>query len=76
MKTTTDFLNLGSTGVNLIVDASNKTTSELINLAGMVSKHNGHLTLINCNNKTTSELMKIALTAPSNITIDLSCEKS
>lgn len=72
MKTTTEILNLASTGVNLIVDASYKTTIELMNIAGMVAKHNGHLTLINCNNKTTLELMKIAHTAPANITIDLS----
>ena len=43
-----------------------------MNIAGMVAKHKGHLTLINCNNKTTLELMKIAHTAPANITIDLS----
>lgn len=71
MKTTSEIMNLASTGVNLVVDASNKTTSELINISVAVAKHHGHITLVNCTNKTTSELMKIALTAPSNITIEL-----
>lgn len=72
MKTTIEILNLASTGTNLVVDASSKTTIDLTNIVKEVALHKGHITLVNCNNKTTIELTRIAQTAPTNVTIDLS----
>lgn len=72
MKTTIEILNLASTGTNLVVDASSKTTIDLINIVRKVAIHKGHVTLVNCNNKTTIELTRIAQSAPTNVTIDLS----
>ena len=72
MNTTLDLMKLAGMGTNLIVDASKKTTPDLIQIAGSIGLKGGHLKIINCNKKTTSDLMQIVSIYPKNITLDFS----
>ena len=72
MKTTLDILSLANTGVNLIVDASTKTTMDLRRIINAVIKSGGHITLCNCDKKTTLDLRSLCSVSPNHITIDLS----
>ena len=72
MKTTIDIIRLAGTGVNLIVDASSKTTMDLRKIINEVSKKGSHITLRNCDRKTTMDLLGLCSAHPDLITIDLS----
>ena len=71
MKTTTEIIGLANTGVNLIVDASKKTTTELMNIINAVINGGGHITLRNCDSKTTTELRNLCINFSERITLDL-----
>lgn len=72
MKTTLDIIFLAQTGVDLVVDASSKTTMDLKLIVDAVVKNGAHITLKNCNRKTTMDLGYLCKISPKNITIDLS----
>lgn len=72
MKTTLDIIFLAQTGVDLVVDASAKTTMDLKLIIDAVVKNDAHITLKNCNRKTTMDLDYLCKISPKNITIDLS----
>jgi hypothetical protein len=71
MKTTLDIVAIASTGVNIVVDASAKTTMDLMVIINAVVKSGGHILLKNCDRKTTFDLLSICKNNPRNITIDL-----
>lgn len=70
MKTTLDILSIAATGVSIVVDASTKTTMDLIVIIDAVVKSGGHILLRNCDRKTTFDLLTICKNHPKNITID------
>lgn len=69
-KTTSELIMLAGTGVNLVIDAGTKTTSDLIVIVGVIGRKDSHITLTNCNKKTTSELALICRVYPNNITLE------
>lgn len=70
--TTANLMLLAGQGTNLIIDATTKSTADLINIAGSVGRAEGHLTIKNCNNKQLADLLKIKTVYPKNITFDFS----
>lgn len=70
-KSTSDLLLLAGTGANLIIDASTKSTSDLIVIVGAIGRKGSHITLTNCNKKSTSDLLMICRVYPNNITLVL-----
>jgi len=72
MKTTLDIITIARSGVNIVLDASSKTTMDLISIVKTVIASGGHITLKNCDRKTTMDLITICKINPSKITIDLS----
>lgn len=71
MKTTFDIVRIASLGVNIILDVSTKNTMDIKTIVTEVSKHKGHITLVNCENKSTFDLCSIVQICPSQITISL-----
>lgn len=71
MKTTIDIIKIASTGVNVVLDASTKTTTDIIRIVQEVCEHNGHITIVNCDHKTTFDLLRIAKICPTHITLNL-----
>jgi hypothetical protein len=71
-KRTSEIIMLAGTGASIIIDASSRTTSELIMIIGSIGKKDGHITIKNCNSKPTSELLMICRNYPNKITLDLS----
>ena len=71
MKTTMDIISLAHTGVDLVVDASAKTTMDLRQIINAVVNSGGHITLKNCDKKTTMDLRLLCVNSPKNITLDL-----
>jgi hypothetical protein len=70
MITTADLILLSKS--NLIVDASTKTTAELIQLVGAVGINENHITIKNADTKTTAELIQISGGIyPKHVTFDL-----
>lgn len=69
-KSTLDFIKLAGFGTNLVIDASTKSTLDLIKISGSIGLKGAHLRLVNCNSKSTLDLMKIVGTYPNNITLD------
>ena len=59
-RTETDLLTIASAGGGMILDASGKTTTELIDLAAVTATAGGTLTLQNVGGFTTSDLVRIA----------------
>ena len=72
MKTTLDIVSIARTGANLVVDASSKTTMDLIVIVKAVVAAGAHITLKNCDKKSTLDLLALCRISPKNITIDLS----
>ena len=72
MKTTMDIIQLANTGVDIVIDASSKTTMDLMKIINAASNSGGHVTLRNCEKKTTMDLKQLCLNNPKNVTIDLS----
>lgn len=70
MKSTSDILLLAGTGVNLKIDASTKSTSDLILITGAIGRKNSQIILTNCNVKSTSDLLVICRVYPNNITLE------
>ena len=66
-----DIVSLAHTGVNIVVDASSKTTMDLRQIINASVGSGGHIILKNCDRKTTMDLRSICSIKPSNITIDL-----
>ena len=71
-KTTIDLMKLAGMGTNLVVDASTKSTADLIQITGSIGLKDGHLRIINCSKKATADLMQIVSVYPKNITLDFS----
>lgn len=71
-KTTVDLMQLARMGTNLVVDASTKTTADLIQIAGSIGLKDGHLRIVNCSKKPTADLIQIVSVYPKNITLDFS----
>lgn len=69
-KTTSDLIMLAGTGVNMVIDAETKTTSDLMNIVSVIGRKGSHITLTNCNKKTTSDLLMICRVYPNNITLE------
>ncbi len=69
-KTTSDILMLAGIGASLILNANDYTVANLIQIAGSVNLHDGHLTILYAQNKTTSDLLQIASSCPNKITFD------
>ena len=72
MKTTMDIVQLAKLGVDLVVDASSKTTMDLMMIISAASNSGGHVLLKNCDKKTTMDLRNLSINNPKNVTIDLS----
>lgn len=72
MKTTMDIIQLAKLGVDLVVDASSKTTMDLMQIIKAASSSGGHVTLKNCEKKSTMDLKQLCLNNPQSVTIDLS----
>ena len=72
MKTTLDIIQLANLGVDLIVDASTKTTMDLLNIINAVNDAGGHILLRNCDKKTTSDLILVCMNNPKSVIVDLS----
>lgn len=72
MKTTLDIVSIARTGANVVVDASSKTTMDLMIIVQTVVTAGAHITLKNCDKKTTLDLLTLCRISPKNITIDLS----
>ena len=70
IKSTLDLMKLAGFGTNLVIDASTKSTLDLIQISGSIGLKGGHLRLVNCNAKSTLDLIKIIGTYPNNITLD------
>lgn len=69
MKTTLDIVSIAKTGVNIVLDASVKTTMDLSLIIREVAATGAHITLQNCNRKTTLDLRSLAMIAPKQITM-------
>ncbi|MCY1545958.1 hypothetical protein D9M68_819300 [compost metagenome] len=69
-KTTSELITLAGTGANIVIDAATKTTTEIINIVGVVGRKNGNITIKNCNKKTTIDLLTICRVYPNSITLD------
>lgn len=69
-KPTLDLMQIASFGVNLVVDAATKSTSDLIQIVGSVGLKEGHVTIKNAGSKSTLDLMTIAKVYPRCITYD------
>ncbi len=69
-KSTLDLMQLAGLGTNLVIDASQKSTTDLIQIAGSIGLKGGHLRIINCSKKSTIDLMQIVSVYPKNITLD------
>lgn len=74
-KTTVDLIQLADLGTNLIVDASTRSTVDLIQLVGVVGLNGGHLRLVNCNKKTNADLISILNIYPKNVTLDFTIKE-
>lgn len=72
MKTTLDLMQIAGTGANIIIDAAQKTTVDIIQIVGSIGLKNSHITIKNASNKTTVDLLQIASVYPKNITFDFS----
>jgi len=71
-KTTLDLIILAGSGTSLIISATEFSTADLIQIAGSVGLHDGHLTIINTQAKPTHELLQIISVYPKSITLNLS----
>ena len=71
MKTVTEIIELANTGVNLVIDVSKKTATELTNIINAVINSGGHITLKNCDSKTNTELKNLCVNFSERITLDL-----
>lgn len=71
MKTTTDIIQLANLGVDLVIDASTKTTMDLMSIINAAAHSGGHIILKNCDKKTTMDLRYLSINNPKIITIDL-----
>ena len=67
---TLSLMQLASFGVNLVVDASTKSTLDLIQIVGSVGLKEGHITITKASSKSTIDLMTIAKVYPRCITYD------
>jgi hypothetical protein len=72
IKATSDLILIAGTGVNLVVDASTKSTSDLITIIGVIGRKGGHITIKNCGSKSTTELLTMCNVHPTNVTLDFS----
>ena len=72
MKTTSELMNIVSSGGGVIIDGKKKTTSEIMNIVSMAKSHKAQVIVKNASSKTTSELMNIAAMGPGLVTFDLS----
>lgn len=69
-KSTLELIKLAGLGTNLVIDASTKSTLDLVRISSSVGLKGTQLRLVNCNSKSMLELMKIVGTYPNNITLD------
>ena len=70
-KTTADLIMLAGTGANLTIDATERTTADIIQIVGSIGLKGSHITITNANTKTTADLIQIAMVYPKCITFDL-----
>lgn len=70
-KTTADLIMLAGTGANLVIDAKERTTADIIQIVGSIGLKKSHITIKNAQTKTTAELIQITMVYPNNITFDL-----
>jgi hypothetical protein len=70
MKPTNDLLTLAGLGVNLILDAEQKPTTDLIQIAGIIKMKSAHLTIKNASKKPLADLMQICSVCQGNITFE------
>jgi len=59
------------TGVNLNVEAKERTTADIIQIAGSIGLKKSYITIKNAQTKTTEGLIQITMVYPNNITVDL-----
>jgi len=71
MKSISDIIMLAGTGVNLIIDAEEISTADLISIAGSIRLHESHVIIRNADCKSTSDLIMISTLNSKNITFDL-----
>lgn len=74
-KTTADLIMIAGTGASLVIDASERSTADIIQIVGSVGLKEGHITIRNAQTKTTADLIQIAGVYPKNITYDFIEEK-
>lgn len=70
-KTTTDLIMLAGTGANLVIDAKERSTADIIQIIGSIGLKKSHITIKNAQVKTTADLIQITTVYPNNITFDL-----
>ena len=71
MKTTVDLIMLAGTGANLVIDASAKSSADIIQIVGSIGLKGSHIIIRNANCKPTADLIQIAMVYPKNITFDM-----
>lgn len=71
-KTTTNILSIIDEGSNIIVDAKEKTSTNLMEIVKLAVKKNVNITIKNAESKTTTNLIELAKIGGKNLTIDLS----
>jgi hypothetical protein len=70
-KTTADLIMLAGTGANLVIDASEISTADIIQVVGSIGLKGSHITICNSHTKSTADLILLTMNYPKNITFDL-----
>lgn len=71
-KTTTNIISILSEGTNIIIDAREKTTTNLLEIVRVAKENNLQITIRNAESKTTTNLIELAKVGGKNLTLDLS----
>jgi hypothetical protein len=71
IKTTSEVIQLVTTGAKIIIDANNYTTSEIISIVGNVGLKGSQIVIKNASSKSNSDLLMILSHYPNNVTIEL-----
>lgn len=71
MKTTSEVIQLVTTGAKIIIDANIYTTSEIILIVGNVGLKGSQIVIKNASSKSNSDLLMILTPYSTNITLEL-----
>lgn len=71
MKTTSEIIQLASTGVKIVINASDYETHEIISIVGAIGLNDSHILIKNASSKSNSDLLMILSPYSKNITLEL-----